>query len=149
MTLRRHALVLLLSSLLALAGCATGPSRAGAGVRTEKQVVQALTAIGASDEQRHGVLAAYDAALPQLRVLQAERSSLQAQLQALSPKQPGYATEVQALAQRWGDLHRREVESFASFETAVAAVLNDDQWPRWRDYSGEPAYGPRERRQPR
>lgn len=127
---------LLLSLALILAACAHRPPMhvPQAGVRSEREILRTLTRVQATDAQRSAVLAAFDAALPGLRGLQAQRETLQAQLQALSPKQPGYLERTQALAQQWGELHRRELEAFAGFEAAVAAALSDRQWQQWQDY---------------
>lgn len=132
-------LPLLALALLALSACASrGPmDLRDPGVRSEKEIIVALSKIEASAEQRAAVLAAFDAALPQLKAMQAERETLQAQLQRLSPKQPDYLERSTALAQLWGDLKRREIETYARFESAVATSLSDRQWEQWQDYGYE------------
>lgn len=125
--------------LLSLTACASRPpmDARGAGVRSEKEIIITLSEVQATAEQRATVLAAFDKALPELRGLQAERSTLQAQLRSLSPKQPDYTSRSEALAKQWGSLHEREVLAYARFESAVAGTLDDRQWERWREFSSE------------
>lgn len=136
------AVPLLLLATLTLAACASRPPMPvrAAGVPSEKDVLRILTQLQASDSQRSAVLAAFDAALPRLWGLQAERAALQAQLRDLVPQQPGYLERSQALAQQWGDLHRREVEAYASYEAAVAAALSEAQWRHWREATTQRAF---------
>lgn len=132
--------------LLALSACASRgapPDLRGAGVRSEKEIIITLTEVEATPEQRAAVLAAFDKALPELKGLQAERGTLQAQLRSLSPKQPEYLERSAALAKQWGNLHEREVQAYARYESAVAAALSDGQWSRWREFSSEMRYAER------
>ncbi len=127
-------------ALLTLSACASRgapPDLRGAGVRSEKEIIITLSEVEATPEQRAAVLAAFDKALPELKGLQAERGTLQAQLRGLSPKQPEYLERSAALAKQWGNLHEREVQAYARFESAVAASLSDGQWNRWREFSSE------------
>jgi hypothetical protein len=132
--------IVLVLALLALTACAARPPLnldERGGIRSEKETIGALRRIGATDEQRRAVLAAFDRARPDWRALQAERELLQHELGRLPPKAPGYLEQADALAQRWGTLHQREVEVFARYEQAVAGALSEEQWSLWRIETAE------------
>ncbi|WP_133164207.1 hypothetical protein [Solimonas fluminis] len=127
--------LLIALAALTLTACASRPAMQGRnpGIASEKEIVVTLAKVEATAEQRAKVLAAFDAALPQTRALQAERETLRQQLQGLSPRQPDYLERSAALAKQWGELHEREVLAYARFESAVATTLSDSQWEQWQD----------------
>ena len=128
-------ILILAACLLGLSACAGRPSMdmRDPGVRTEKEIILTLSKIEATTEQRAAVLAAFDAARPQLKTMQAERETLQAQLYDLSPRAPDYMERSIGLATQWGVLHEREVLAYARFESAVATALDEARWERWQD----------------
>ena len=127
--------LILAACLLGLSACASRPSMdmRDPGVSTEKEIIVTLAKIEATPEQRAAVLAAFDAARPQLKSMQAEREALQAQLHNLSPREPDYMERSIGLATQWGVLHEREVLAYARFESAGATALDEARWERWQD----------------
>lgn len=128
--------LILAACLLGLSACASGRSSVNMrdpGISTEKEIIVTLARIEATPEQRAAVLAAFDAARPQIKAMQAERETIQTQLYNLSPRAPDYMERSIGLATQWGVLHEREVLAYARFESAVATALDEARWERWQD----------------
>jgi hypothetical protein len=137
-----------MAALALLVGCSPRPAiRPGEdfALRPEKQVFFAISAARASDDQRVKILAAYDESQPRLRALDTEADHALQQWRELDRRDPAFAQQASALAEKWGAISRERMALTAAFEARVADIFDADQWQAWQDFWGRGDAGPDER----
>ena len=133
--------VLLLASLLALAGCASSPGwdeemgaysvfdiARSANVPLEKRVLRALTDVKASEPQRTAVLAAFDAMQAAHKAANNTLAELASQRNALDVKAPDYLARTEPLLAAQAQAQQAGERGTAAFQHAVAITLSEGQW---------------------
>lgn len=132
-------------ALTALAACSHRPPMIAPddfGPRPEKMVLAALREIAASDDQRRAILQAFDETQPRLAMLTSNTEALLTQWQELDRRDPAFARQADALAERWASSARERLGARAAFEGRVAAALDGAQWQDWQAFWNRAAFGP-------
>ena len=122
--------------LAGLSGCAGESVRRGL---TQQTLLDALTAVKASEEQRAKVLGSYENLRPKVDELRDEADLLRTELHELEPRSESFVTNADKLAARLGQNASEQSRVQSHFVHDVATTLTARQWENWLAYFRGPS----------
>jgi len=119
-----------------LSGCAGEQVRHGL---TQETLLDALTAVKASEEQRAKVLGSYETLRPKVDELRDEADLLRVELHELEPRSATFVAKADKLAVQLGQNASEQSRVQSRFVHDVATTLTARQWENWLAYFRSPS----------